>query len=215
MRGCGPGGEPGRKGSSTWQAEKPAAGVQPDEGPYRLGDAQPLACPPGRCGQNGQGVAQQVAGAGQLVERVNVESDEFLCAALPELSELVEMSAVSPAAQPAAHGGWRAAQRGGDAPVSHARGLASQRGADHLGGVGPAWLQRGRQQDLGGCASAAAHPSRAHLHRVAVMAAHAPAAPYPHRVRLPPHPRQGQPICPSASACSAHSAVRRMIIRAL
>jgi hypothetical protein len=42
--------------------------------------------------------------------------------------------------------------------VSQACGLAGQCGADHLGGVRPAWLQRGGQQDLGGSASAATHP---------------------------------------------------------
>ena len=54
----------------------------PDEGPQGFVDAQPLARPPGRGGENGEGVAQQVAGAGQLVERVGVEPDEFLRAAL-------------------------------------------------------------------------------------------------------------------------------------
>jgi hypothetical protein len=56
--------------------------VESDEGPQGFVDAQPLARPPGRGGENGEGVAQQGAGAGQLVERVGVEPDEFLRAAL-------------------------------------------------------------------------------------------------------------------------------------
>ena len=52
--------------------------VEPDEGPHGLGNAQPSTRPPGRGGQNGQGVAQQVAGARKLVERLGVEPDQLL-----------------------------------------------------------------------------------------------------------------------------------------
>jgi hypothetical protein len=153
VRDRGPGDGPGREGGSACRGEKPPAGVESDEGPQGFVDAQPLARPPGRGGENGEGVAQQVAGAGQLVERVGVEPDEFLRAALPEPGE---MTSAAGAAQPTADGGRRAAQRGGDPPISHACGLASQCGADHLGGVRPAWLQRGGQQDLSGSAPAGA-----------------------------------------------------------
>ncbi len=40
-----------------------------------------------------------------------------------------------------------------------------QRGSDHLGGVGAAWLQGGRQQDVGGGAVGAPYPPWAHCHR--------------------------------------------------
>ena len=95
---------------------------------------------PGRGGENGEGVAQQVVGVQELVERVGVEPDEFLCATLPEPGE---MTAASGAMQPTAHGGRRAAQRGGDPPVSYACGLVSECGADNLGRVRSAWLERG------------------------------------------------------------------------
>jgi hypothetical protein len=99
VRDRGPGDGPGREGGSACRGEKPPAGVESDEGPQGFVDAQPLACPPGRGGENGEGVAQQVAGAGQLVERVGVEPDEFLRAALPEPGE---MTSAAGAAQPTA-----------------------------------------------------------------------------------------------------------------
>ena len=107
------------------------------------------------------------------VERLCVEPDQLLRAALPEP---VEMTGVAGATQPAADGGRRAAQRGGDPPVSQAFSLAGQCGADHLGGVRPTWLQRGRQQDLGGSAAAATHPPGPHVDRVGPEATHASAA---------------------------------------
>jgi hypothetical protein len=176
VRDRGPGDGPGREGGSACRGEKPPAGVESDEGPQGFVDAQPLARPPGRGGENGEGVAQQVAGAGQLVERVGVEPDEFLRAALPEPGE---MTSAAGAAQPTADGGRRAAQRGGDPPISHACGLASQCGADHVGGVRPAWLQRGGQQDLSGSAPAAAHPPGPHVDRVRPKATNASAAAVP------------------------------------
>lgn len=98
-------------GSGLWRGsagrrEEAPAGVEPDECPYGLGDAQPAACPPGRGGQNGQGIAQPVAGAGKRVERVCVEPDQLLGSVLPEP---VQMSGIAGATQPAAHGRWRAA----------------------------------------------------------------------------------------------------------
>ena len=88
---------------SSWPSEKAAAGVEPDKGPHRLGDAQPSARPPGRGGQNGEGVAQQVAGAGELIERVGVEPDQFLRAALPEPGQMITAASRT---QPAADSGW-------------------------------------------------------------------------------------------------------------
>ena len=76
-------------------------GVQANEGPQGFVDAQPALRPSGRGSQDGQSVAQPVAGAGQLVERVGVEADERLGAALPQPSQ---MSVVTGAPQPAAHG---------------------------------------------------------------------------------------------------------------
>ena len=83
MRDRGPGGWTGPRRGSARRGEKPAAGVQADEGPQGFVDAQPVARPPGRGGENGEGVAQQVAGAGQLIEGVGVKPDEFVRAALP------------------------------------------------------------------------------------------------------------------------------------
>jgi len=65
----GPGGWAGPVKGSAGRREKAPAGVEPDECPHGLGNAQPSTRPPGRGGQNGQGVAQQVAGARKLVER--------------------------------------------------------------------------------------------------------------------------------------------------
>ena len=89
------------KGSAR-RGEKPPAGVEPDECPHGLGNAQPSARPPGRGGQNGQRIAQQVAGAGECVERICVEPDQLLGPALPEP---VESTGVAGATQPAADGG--------------------------------------------------------------------------------------------------------------
>ena len=76
MRHRAPGVGPGAEGSAG-RAQKAPAGVEPDECPHGLGDAQPSARPPGRGGEDGEGVAQQVAGARQLVERVSIEPDQF------------------------------------------------------------------------------------------------------------------------------------------
>lgn len=73
----------GRCAGSGWCCQKPALGVQADQGPQGFGQAQPLAgCACGH-GQHGKRVAQGVGGSGQLVERVGVEPDEGLAAALP------------------------------------------------------------------------------------------------------------------------------------
>ena len=96
----------------------------------------------------------------------------FLCAALPGPGE---MTGAAGATQPSADGGRRAAKFSGNPPVSQACGLAGQRGADHLGGVRPAWLQRGRQQDLGGSAPAATHPPGPLVDRVRPEATNASA----------------------------------------
>ncbi len=195
------------KGGSAWRGEKPAAGVQADEGPQRFGDAQPLARPPGRGGENGEGVAQQVAGAGQLVERVGVEPDEFLRAALPEPGE---MTAVAGAAQPPADGGrpsaaaicrcpMPAALRASAVPITSV--ASARRGCSAAGSrtwVAPHPPQRTRR----GRASIATAP-RPRMRR---------RRPYPHRARVPPHPLRGQCILASARASSADSAVRTMII---
>lgn len=54
-------------------------------------------------------------------------------------------------------------------------GFVGQCGADHLGGVGPARLQRGWQQHLGGFASAAASSPGPHVNHRRAEATDAPA----------------------------------------
>lgn len=90
------------EGAQPGWCEKAPAGVEPDECPRGLGNAQSSARPPGGGGQNGLGVAEQVAGAGKRVEHVCVEPDQLLRSALPEP---VEMSGVAGATQPSADGG--------------------------------------------------------------------------------------------------------------
>lgn len=116
--------------ASARRSEQPPTRVQPDEIPHRLGQAQPPTRPPGRCGEHGERVTQQVAGDGQLVERVRVDPDQHLHAAL---AQPVEMISAVGATQPSAHGRRGAAQRGGDPPIPQARSLADQGGPDHLG----------------------------------------------------------------------------------
>ena len=60
--------------------------------------------------------------------------------------------------------------------MSVAGGLAGQGGADHISGIGQAWLHGSRQQNLGVSAAGASCPSRAHVEGAGAEATDAAAA---------------------------------------
>ncbi len=102
-------------------------------------------------------------------------------------------------AQAAPHRRFGLVHGRGDPPVPESVRLVHQRCSDDLGGIGAAWLQRGRQHDVGSAAVSAARPVRAHGDRVRARAADgafAPVAPFGQRPRTAraPHSVAGQEL---------------------
>ena len=140
--------------------------------------------------------------AGEQVQRVPEQrglrrrADEQLPIDPPAVRnrELVEPPRVvlRRAAQPAAHGGVRPAQRGGDGPEPRPGRLGGQRVPDHFGGIGASSAQRIGQQYLRGPALFAARSPWGHRQRRCPQAANGAGA----RVSVRAFPRIGDSTSP-------------------
>jgi hypothetical protein len=122
------------------------------------------------------------------------------------------MTGAAGATQPAAHGGRErpsaaairrcprpAALRTSAVPITSVE--SARRGCSAAGSR--IWVAPHPQQRTRRGRTSIASPPRPRTRR---------RRPYPHRARVPPHPRWVQRIVPSARSCSAASAVQTMVI---